>query len=162
MKEQEIAPGIKLLGFNSLEEILEYQEKAYNEAEARTLDIQREITYGDYVFRLHEEILIFGRVSTQEEFLGNNLRGQEDEYNDEIRAEWAGIEEAHTRGYRYGRYHSNVCPEGEWGSSHVSTLWKITADDFEVAERNDWQMTPDMALRIGYEIKVAVAKEGKA
>jgi hypothetical protein len=42
------------------------------------------------------------------------------------------------RGYRFGWHFSTVEPDGELGSTHVSTMRKITREEFEAAKARGW------------------------
>jgi hypothetical protein len=76
----------------------------------------------------------------------------------EIEAEMEGLQRSHVHGYRYGKWFSTVEPTGEYGSAHVAALWEITQADFEQAERNQWQVWPELAMRLVRETRVAKAR----
>jgi hypothetical protein len=155
MKEERIAPGISIIGFDSMEEILAYMNKEEQEAIDRTLPVQWEITWGDRVIRVIEDLAIFGHIFSEREFLAMNSKPGEAP-DEETLYELDGLKTAHTAGYRYGIWHSEVEPDGEYGSAHVSTLWKITADEFTIAKRRGWKLTPELASRLRDEMEIAV------
>ena len=160
MKEQKLGPGISIQGFDSLEEMLQYQAEKEQEALHNTLPEQAAITWGDYVFRMVDDLAIFGHIMTPAEYLSDTIGSDEpDEATvSEIEGEMKGLERSHVHGYRYGKWFSEVEPTGEYGSAHVVALWGITQEDFEQAERNGWRIWPELGLRIVRETRVAKAR----
>jgi len=137
MKEQKLGPGQSIMGFESFEELQEYMATAEREAVEKTIPKQWEITWGSFVIRVVDRLVIFGRIWTEFNYHEGEYELQQD---------------AHSRGYRYGRYYSVVEPEGELGSAHISTLWEITQSDFLTAMLNGWQLDKDLGKRIAHEI----------
>jgi len=161
MKEQKLGPGISIQGFDSLEEMLAYQADKEQEALRNTLPEQSRITWGSYVFRMVDELAIFGQIMTPAEYMNDNIKPDwepDEAQMAEIEAEMAGLQRSHVHGYRYGKWFSVVEPTGEYGSAHVVALWEITREDFEAAERNEWQIWPELGLRIVRETRVAKAR----
>lgn len=62
------------------------------------------------------------------------------------------IDDATKRGYIFGEYFSEVCPEGELGSNHESRMFPVGAELFVMAREDKWQLTP--RVREGIEIAV--------
>lgn len=145
MREQPLGPGISVQGFDSMEEMLAYQAEQERIATQTAMAEQWEISYGDYVFRIIDNLQIFGEIFTRESFLGPAP-------DKELVDEWVELTEAYERGYRYGRWYSKVVPEGEYGSAHVVTLWKITERDFERARMLGWEVWSELAIRMSQEI----------
>jgi len=154
MKEQKLGYGISIQGFSTFEEMDDFLAESEREAIANTLPEQWQITWGSYVVRVVERLVIFGIVYTEEQFLNTSLKG-EAEYDEEIRAELDDLRAAHERGYRYGRWFSEVEPDGEYGSAHVVNLWRITEEDFVAARHNGWHLNPDLIVRMHKEISAA-------
>lgn len=153
MKEQKLGHGISVQGFESMEEMFAYQAEQEARATAETLPEQWLIDRGSYVFRAVEGLAIWGHIFTRDEFLGDE-KGDE-----ELLAEWEDLEDAYTRGYRYGKYYSVVEPTGEYGSAHVVTLWAITKQDFEQARMAGWKVPTGLIMKIGQEIGEARARQ---
>ena len=151
MKEQKIPYG-SIVGFESLEELLAYQEKQEQEAIERTLPSQWEIGWGDHVLRVVEDLAIWGHIFSEREFLGMNTKPGEAP-DEETLYELDTLRASYLAGYRYGLWYSVVEPEGEYGSAHVSTLWKINGDEFTIAKRRGWELWPEIAHRIVEEIE---------
>ena len=152
MREVPLGHGNRIIGFDSLEEILEYQANAEREAIQSTLPPQWEIAEGDRVFRLVGELAIFGHILTRDEFLGEDP-------DEELLDEWSQFGQSYVKGYRYGRWYSVVEPTGEYGSAHVASLWKITPAEFARAQAEDWHAWPELIERVAVEI--AVARKGR-
>lgn len=155
MREQKLGPGINIVGFDSMEEMLAYQAEQEAIANAQVLPKQLEITWGDYVFRVIDGLAIWGEIFTRETFLGPN------EDDEELIAEWEDLQDAYDRGYRYGQWYSVVEPKGEYGSAHLVNLWKITERDFERARLVNWEVWSEFASRISEEILQAHNQQGK-
>jgi hypothetical protein len=152
MKEQRIQPGINLLGFETTEEMMGYLREQEERAITRTRPEQWTITWGDYVVRVVDGLIIFGRIFTEEEYLTESevLSPGEDpaEVLEEVRYEMERLRDSFRRGYRYGRYYSEAAPDGEYGSAHVSTLWKISEEDFAVAKDSNWKPPEEFTRRM--------------
>jgi hypothetical protein len=143
----------------NLEEIFEQMDQAEAEANERVLPAQRAIDWNERVFRAVSDgeggaIAIWGKVWSQEEWQRREADAGATEA--ELRSSLQVLLSSHDRGYRFGEYWSVVTPEGEIGSAHISSLWPITVDDFEVAKRNEWQIWPEFLARIQGEVHQAV------
>lgn len=135
MKEKKLGQGISVQGFDSLEELLDYQMRQESKNANQALPEQWAIGVGDYVFRLVDELPIFGHITQRS----------------------AGYD----KGYRYGRFYSSVLPEGEYGSAHVATLWKISRNEFNRARRLHWEVWYSFAVKMTEEIMQATAHNQK-
>ena len=159
MKEHDLPYGMSVVGFDTMDEFWEYQAKKEAQANAAVVSLQREIGYGSYVVRLVPNLVIWGYISALEEVKAAERKyysdpfgeGEEDEYNGII----DGVTDRFKRGYRYGRFYSEVEPAGELGDAHISTLWPITEKDFERARRNRWQLWPELADRLKAQFEEA-------
>lgn len=158
MKEEEIAPGIKMIGFDSPEEAFNYMSDAELQSILSALDEQWRIGWGSYVVRVMEELWIFGRIFSHERHVAESLK-PDGSVDEEGLYELRQLEESYDRGYRYGKYYSEVVPDGEYGSAHVAVLWEITETDFEEARALGWVPAGGFAFRIGMEIGEAVKKK---
>jgi len=111
------------------------QERLANEH--ATAD-QKAITYGDYWIRMDHEFPIFGYVNTLDEL--DSLERELGVSDEEIVFERNMIANAHERGYMYGKAYSIAEPDGEWGSTHCSTMYQISRELFELAREQGWQL----------------------
>lgn len=163
MKEQEIAPGVSIVGFDSMEEMLLYMAGGEKDANESVLAPQEKITWGDYVVRLHQAtnmmLAIWSHLHTQEQVAAEITDSVEEQA--EVEAELRGLTRAHARGFRYGRWFSQVLPQGEYGSAHIVSCWPITSEDYEMARTNDWQLWPEIFERINAETEEALKAAGQ-
>ena len=157
MKEEQIAPGISMIGFESADEAFNYMNDAELQSIQNALDEQWRIDWGAYVLRVVDELWIFGHIFSYQELIAETVAdGEPDE---EAIYELRIHEESYHRGYRYGRWYSQVCPEGEYGSAHVATLWEITVADFNEARAQGWLPGSGLAFRVGMEMGEAMKKK---
>lgn len=127
--------------FNSIDEMLSYMQARGEEADSR-VEAWQSVKPGDYFIRLVEmggdEVIIYGKVldPIQEEI---NAGADEDEvaYQRELR------DEPHMKHYRFARCYSELCPEGEYGDVHISTIaLVITEGVFKSAQDAGWPSDP--------------------
>ena len=147
MNEQEIAPGIKIIGFESMEEMLTYQAEQERDAIEDTLDEQWAIPWGAYVFRVIDGLVIFGRLFTREEYM------EDSGATGELADAWFD------RGWRYGQFYSAVVPDGEYGPTHVINLWTITKEEFDRGHANGWTLWRELLIRIKTETEAALERK---
>lgn len=125
------------VAYDSIEEMFAAMERAEREANERATPTQRAITFGDYVVRPMSDagVIVFGLIWPKD------LRDA-----DENPATIARLDASHERGYRTGKWSSDFVPEGEIGDAHIATLWPITREEYELAERLDfvtWRVATD-------------------
>jgi hypothetical protein len=151
MKEQKLGTGQSIIGFDSVEEMQDYLATQEANAIAGTLVEQWAITWGDYVIRFVDDLVIWGDLETQEELVATETSDDEEESRHELEQAL----DSHGRGYRFGKWFSTVEPTGEYGSAHVVTLWKISKEEFDAAGENDWEMWPELANKLANEMVAA-------
>lgn len=158
MEEQDLGHGRRIVGFSSLEEMLAYQQQREEEAQAQPLlPEQRAITWGDHVMRVVEgPLMIYGHIYTEEELV--QIEADAGATDVEIREELRVLRETHARGYRYGRYYSEVVPKGEVGDAHLVTLWPISPEDFVEAQQRDWKLSVPLARRVVNEVRASAQR----
>lgn len=128
---------MELRTYDSFEEMHADLAQAEAEANGRVLPEQAAIADGTYWFRVVDEggpIAIFGKVADEAEYR-KGLEGYDEE---EIQADLAHHRESRERGYVYGPCYSIICPGGEWGSTHVSEIWPLSADRMALAKAAGW------------------------
>lgn len=152
---QKLPYGQSIIGFDSLESIEQYLDESERAAIMAALDEQWQIDWGSYVFRMVDDLAIWGYVLSQDEFLA--LSPDEGQYEETL-AELEQLRVSFARGYRYGQWFSEVEPTGEWGSAHVSTLWSISQEDFEHAQGQEWLVWPEFAAQLLAQMRVAKDK----
>lgn len=141
------------VAYGSIEEMLEEMGRAEIRAIEEATPRQWAITYGDVVLKPDpsRSLLIFGRIHTKAE----RDKG-EDAYT------VSRLDDAYRRGYRTGRWHSDIVPEGEEGDSHISTLWPIAVEEFEEAEALNFSTQLIASLPWGREMLKRVHDEAGA
>jgi hypothetical protein len=115
--------------FNDWDEAQRIMKEAEDKANASVVDRQREVVYGSYWIRATPDgMLEYGRVLTQEEA---------EEHNDAATVEQ--LRDTYRRGYRFSECHS-LLGDGV-GDTHLAVLWPITKEEYEAAQRQQWQLT---------------------
>jgi len=123
-------------GFDNIDDMFAWMRSQEEAANTRVTPDQAEIGYGAYWMRPYEDIVIFGYVPTQtEREASERALGADDE---EIEYQRETLADSHARGYRYGKAYSVIEPEGEWGSTHISTMIQITQEQFTQAKAAKW------------------------
>lgn len=127
--------------FDNIEDAFAAMAAREDAANERTTDEQRAIGYGDYFTRVWEtwgdRLVIYGYIFTRDEF----IKEERDAGSPEAELAWTleRMDSSYARGYRFGWCYSEVEPDGELGSTHVSTmLRKITREEFEAAKARGW------------------------
>jgi hypothetical protein len=121
--------------FSSLEDVLAWMQLNEEFVNAVTVtDKQREIQPGDHVVRPYDvngvPMLIVAKTMTLNEFvLAEQQHGASEA---ELVHEKAQFKDLQERGYRYGRWFSVICQEGEFGDTHISSLLKISAAQYKL------------------------------
>jgi hypothetical protein len=129
-------PAIHVMGFDSVEEMIDHMRTSEDIANASVTPDQAEIGYGAYWMRVDQPVMIFGYVPTPEEQeASERALGADD---DEIEYQREVFADAYRRGYRYGKCHSAWEPDGEWGSTHISTMIQIQKHQYERAQAKGW------------------------
>jgi len=104
--------------FNSWEEAMEAIQNRKKECDAKTHVYQENLAKGDcFATDPGLGFLIFGEI----------------------------LEEP-ADGYAFGKCHSIVVPEGEYGDSHISVLIPITREEFELARSRGWAGSADIVI----------------
>jgi hypothetical protein len=103
---------------------------------------QKAITWGDCVTRQwddpeHGPVTIWGTI--QPLALVQRDDREHGAGEAEIAALAARLEDGYRRGWRYGRWHSVISPEGEYGAAHVADLRPVPGAEFDAAQWNGWR-----------------------
>lgn len=129
--------------YNSYEEMMQAMAENEDAANSRVSERQREVTWGSHYVGFHpyadDVIVIFGYVFTQEQANESELRAGASEEDAADAA--AALANAHERGYRFGRGYSSFLPEGELGSTHISTIWPVSKELFDAAMVAGWDFS---------------------
>lgn len=140
--------------YETLEELLAAQSDALELAEAAVVDRQREITWGTYFIRPSEtHPPIWGYVMTPEEIVDELMNMTPTSSISEVEYEVTTIQVAYERGLRYAHHFSALTPNGEWGSSHIATLWPVSQEVYEEAKANGWYLSQETADAVAKDIE---------
>lgn len=144
-----------MFGFDSMDEMLKFQEEQERLANERTLPSQSAIEDGGYWMRPVPEmgIVEFGRASTTEEldgFAADEAESGDFETEAARRAYQRivrkGMRNSRERGYLFGRAYSVMDQDGVLGSTHVSAIWPTTEEIFERAKAVKFNVAADNNL----------------
>lgn len=127
---------MSVMGFDNADDMFAYMREQEEAANARVTPGQAQIGYGAWWLRPYEDVVIFGYVPTQDEVRASE--GGDEADPEELQYTLETLADAHRRGYRYGRAYSVIEPEGEWGSTHISTMVEITEEQFNQAQAHGW------------------------
>ena len=128
--------------YNSPEEMFADVQRDRSEADRHVEDWQRSVLPGDKIIRVVDQdglLLIYGEVidpiaSEKEHYdLEDPMEAAEFEYvQRQFSKEWA-------RSYRYGKFYSTQCPEGEHRQLHLATITGVlTEAEFKDAREQGW------------------------
>jgi len=133
----DLPEGVLIVG-DDVGEVLGQLGRLEQAANDRTTDEQRAITWGDKFLRVSvtygETVVVFGRIPTEAEYAAEEYVG--DEWEVECARRMRA--DVHERGYRFGWCYSLAVPDGEPGDTHVSTMVRLTDEEFAEAERLRW------------------------
>lgn len=128
--------------FESIDDMLNKMAADEDAANRAATPEQQAIGYGDYFIRLwpvmmEDNLAIYGQVMPRDKFI-------EEEKNagaDDAELSWtvSTHDSAFKRGYRFGWHYSEVEPDGELGSTHVSVMMKISKEEFDAARDRGWK-----------------------
>lgn len=126
--------------FTTVEEMFEAMAKDEVQANDHTTVEQALIEPGTFFVRHYAPDLdIYGVCLTDEEAMGRGSEDLDEEEVAERESERQGLESARRRGYMFTRCYSTMCPDGELGDTHVSTMESITREAFEAARARGWR-----------------------
>lgn len=117
--------------FESVDDAFAAMDKAERAANESAHPFQKAIGYGSFAMRVAQGLTIWGFIPEK--------------------ADVEPYEETFERGYRFGKWYSAVCPDGELGDAHISTLWPVMYEDFEHAKANGWMLENALASDVQSE-----------
>ena len=130
---------MKIMAFNSPEEMMAYMEKSREAADANTDPVQASLNIGDFFIRTAQDIIIYGEIC-------DPVDGDSEEERDYQRRVY---EAPHMKLYRFSKCYSPVCPDGEYGDIHLSTVeLKISSEMFQRCKDADWPQDRDTLLSV--------------
>lgn len=120
--------------FNSIDDMLGYIRQCSESADARVEPWQSEVKPGDYFVRVAEGFTIYGKVldPVQSE-IDAGADEEEVDYQRQLR------DAPHMKHYRFAKCYSELCPDGELGDVHVSTIATVIPESlFNSAKELGW------------------------
>ena len=128
--------------FDSVDEMFDAVRRAGEEADKHVRPLQSGVSIGDHFAVLSDEgFTVYGEVLDP----AKPTYPCSVEVAAEIASEAKLYDEPHMRHYRFTRCFSVVCPEGECGDTHVSTIAALmTPEVFEYSRSLGW---PSLAER---------------
>lgn len=124
-------------------EMIEDMQRNEAAATTRIKDWQHSVVPGNYVVRAvpSYNIVIYGiiidPIENEKQYYDNlSDPEQKGEYETSIESYGDGWKQS----YRFGKFYSILCVEGEYGDIHLSSITKvITREEFESAKQNGWR-----------------------
>lgn len=145
---------IRVRGYNSTEEMFAEMAADEKAASEGIVDKQREIDWGSYAIKTffagNQLMFIFLKVDTLDELVEKEKSAGAE--LDELSYYRKHYQQMHDRNYRRGEHYSEVCPNGEFGDSHLVSLWPITQQEFDEAAEHGWTPSEVMWDRIRREM----------
>lgn len=146
---------VRVVSYASFDALMDDQREYEEQANAQAHPDQVAIDWGDYaISKTEDEVTIWGQIMDYDshiEFETEKATTQGEK--DYIKR---NIDEVHARGYRFGRWFSRLAPEGEWGTKHVSVLWKVSEEEFHAAYENKWEAPEQVRKAINARIAQAL------
>ena len=124
---------------NDIDDFFAQEAQARAEADSHIKEEQI-LKAGDFFLREAHGFNIYGIVLDPTALLLRErpLEALDEEERAEYEDTKASYEEPHMRFYRFTSCFSKVCPRGELGDTHLSTVRKITEAEFLTAKKAGW------------------------
>lgn len=131
---------VEVRGFPDMESAWNAMRADEARANANVTVEQGLIGWGDYFEvppELNRGLHAWGHVMSREDVAASEREAGADEA--EVREVMARMDNSYARGYRFSWSYSAPYPEGELGSVHVSTMRKVTKDEYAAAQADGWR-----------------------
>jgi hypothetical protein len=123
---------VTIVDFSSPDDLLRAIDEARRNADSRVLDFQKNLKPGDLCVSYYAEECMFVFHEVRDPLDGI----EEPEERDYLRESYA---DPNMRHYRFSRSYSVLCPEGELGDIHVSTVsLVIPVNVWEACKKSGW------------------------
>jgi hypothetical protein len=135
--------------FDGVDEMVAAVAQSEAAVAALTTDAQRAITYGEFWCAPADQssYLRFGVIARGTSPSAPVSRTSA--------ARAAKRKDEHRRGYRFGCAYSAIEPEGQWGSTHVSTMVaKLSRAQFEQIRATGWRLETLVDDEIGWAVRL--------
>jgi hypothetical protein len=157
IKHEKVGPGMSIsFGYKDMDEMFADMAKAEDAANARILPQQHAMIncqtdqYFVNIDTLIDGLFIAGEAwslerANRSELEAYNAKSESELSKEDLAAYRDGcrmLKDSRKRGYIFGNAFSEICPEGELGSTHVSSMWPLSERAFNEAKEQHWQ--PDL------------------
>ena len=142
-------PGYQM---DNIEGFFAEEAAAQVEAAANVQPFQAALKPGDYIVRSQNGFIIYGEILdptpalVEEEGLDPEALAEmraEHDYEVQLR------NQPHMAAYRFSKCFSQLCPQGELGDLHISTVTKvISKESFDEARNHGWPMDDGYVKRL--------------
>ena len=137
--------------FKTLSDMIEFLQTQRDDAVARTPE-SMEVAVGDHVLRMEsigsKILAIYGTITDPLDYWLENPPETEDdraEMDYEVRCNARDRED----GFTFGKWYSEMCPDGEFGTAHRSTLdLKLSPENFERARALNFTSSSDFLIHL--------------
>jgi len=122
-----------------MEDFFELERRAREAADQKVQPRQAALKVGDFFVRQAHGLTVYSEVLDAAALILDG-RAVED-LTEEEREEYEGVRDSYKEmeNYRFTRSYSRVCPKGELGDVHVSTVSRvISREEFRAAQKNEW------------------------
>lgn len=139
--------------YSNLEDLFEDLQRSAEAVEAQG---GIPVKVGDYVVRVVDPgdghpLPIYGHLTDPMDYWRDRaVETMDEETRQEYEYERRSTEESVRRGYYFGTWYSVMCPDGEMGDAHVSTLnMVISREQFDAARAAGWAVMPTVPSAVG-------------
>ena len=118
------------------------EEAANRQAADENVKPHQILNAGDHFLREAHGFKIYGEVLDVRTSIlaGRDEAELDDDEREELDDEARVYAEPHMQFYRFTKSYSVICPRGELGDIHLSTVEKkITVEEFEAAKKRGWR-----------------------
>lgn len=124
-----------------MENIFEQEIAARKAADERVDPEQVALRPGDFCARVAHGIVIYSEIlDAAAHLLGDRaLEDLDEDEKEEYESVRDSYTEEHMKNYRFTRSYSSLCPNGELGDIHVSTVSRVISQkEFQSAKNRRW------------------------
>lgn len=137
----------------SLEDFFAAETTAAAAAAERVQEFQKALKPGDYIVRSQNGFIIYGEIIDPVVKMLDDETGLSEEQLEEMQAEHDYEiqlrNQPHMAAYRFSKCFSQLCPQGELGDLHISTVTKvISKESFDEARNHGWPMDDGYVKRL--------------
>jgi len=125
-----------------MEDLFEKEIEARKAADEQVETEQSSLEPGDFCVRYAHGLAIYSEIldAATLSLRGRRLEDLDEDEREEYEFVRTSYQDEHMRNYRFTRSYSCVCPQGELGDIHVSTVSRcLTHEEFIAAKNNGWQ-----------------------